>query len=477
MSGTPTTTESSTDKNVKVILAKDKMAASVVIQQPPSGEAPPSVDSIISSLNAAGVVFGINEDLIRSSINEKKYDQPIKIADGTVPEKGHPSTFEYNFETEKSMKPVEDDQGKIDYRAINFIQNAAEGDVLVVKTPPTAGEPGKNILGEEVLGTVGRDIPFKNGKNTKISEDGAKLIATASGAIVILNDKVWVNDITPINGDLDFNVGNINTKGSVRISGNIKAGFSLEIDGDLEVNGNVENSNIKVKGNIFIKGGLIGEGNGKVFADGDITFKFAESQHITAGGSIFAGDEMINCQIKAGNKVELRSKVGKIVGGHIIAQNEVKTAFLGSDAGITTHVTIITETPSEQEITKVNQEIKRLNEDGEKIKKALLGMYKLQMENRLPESQEETLKKLEAFNETLPGNLERLEAHRKLLLEEEEKKEKEKEKKSIIVTNMIYPGVKASFGNVYKEFLDEEGRCEMTLDINHVVISPYTESN
>ena len=58
---------------------------------------------------------------------------------------------------------------------MKYIQNINKGGVLVRKTPPTDGANGKGVNGREVVAPRGRNIPFNNGENTRVSEDGLEL--------------------------------------------------------------------------------------------------------------------------------------------------------------------------------------------------------------------------------------------------------------------------------------------------------------
>lgn len=55
------------------------------------------------------------------------------------------------------------------------------GEVLVEKTPPTAGTPGKDIQGEEVAAEEGKDVELQTGENVTLAEDGLQCTADIYG--------------------------------------------------------------------------------------------------------------------------------------------------------------------------------------------------------------------------------------------------------------------------------------------------------
>lgn len=464
-----TASTESTKKKFQITVSKDSMAVSIIIKKPQSNEFPPSIDEIMSALDSDGLIFGINEEQIRKTLEDNSYNVPVKIADGEKPKKGKNSEFKYSFDTAQSLKPQVDEDGRIDYKNINFIQNIEKDGVLVTRIPVQAGIPGTNVYGKEIKGPDGRELPFKHGVNTAVSNDGNTLIATCSGAIVFLYNKVSVNDVMVIKGDVDFNVGNLDCRGSVRVSGNIKAGFAIKTDGDLEVNGNVEDANLDVQGNIMIKGGFFGKGDGVMKAGGEVYLKFAEGQKIIAGSDIVIGGEAINCHIETQGNVIVKGSKGKIIGGITKAKKEIKACYLGSDSGTLTELSVAYDPELMKRYNACVNEYERITADGKRIKDVLVGLIRLKLDGKLSAEQEDVLKKLKKFKDELPENLRKLEEEKEVIKIELKKLDDAQ----IIAENKVYPGVKATFGLVYREIMDEAERCVIRLDNGKIFISEY----
>lgn len=455
--------------NIKITIAKDNMSATVLIRPGADGEPMPTVDEINEQLNISEIIYGLDKDAIQKIVEEKIYNQPVKIATGKKPERGRSAEFQYKFETQKDLKPQEDEKGNIDYKNINFIQNVGKDDVLATKVPPQPGRKGMTVGGKELSGPMGKDLPFKNGINTTISDDGFTLTANCDGAIVFTHGKISVNDVTMISGDVDFNTGNIDCRGSVRVNGSVRAGFTIKTNGDIEISGNVEDCNMYSKGNILIKGGIIGKGDGEIVADGDITFKFAEGMYLFSKSNIYAGDEIINCKITANNEIIVKSRNGKIIGGDLKARKLIRANDIGTDAGTATIIRVAHDTKLMSRLTEIQKELNRLGEDKLKIKEALGNLYRLEIDNKLSKGQQSVLEKFEDFKKELPQAIEELNKEKL----EVEKGLAELLDARIIVEGKLYSGVRAYFGIVYLEVIESREICELSSDGNRVHVSAY----
>jgi uncharacterized protein (DUF342 family) len=464
-------TQTTTRSRVKITVTRDSMAALMVLYQPQAGEPEADLDAVRAELDRAGVTYGIDEATITQTLDEKIFNTPVKIASGVPPKKGTNASFTYHFDTSSHHSPRVDTEGRVDYKDINFIQNTSAGTVLVTKTSPTPGVPGMSVLGAEVPAPMGRDLPIKHGANTQLSEDGLSLAASASGAIVFVHGEVGVKDVMVINNDVDHTVGNIDCRGSVRVSGHVKAGFCITIDGDLEVSGNVEDCTINAKGNVYIKGGFFGDGKGVIQAGGDIVIKFAEGQRLSSGGNIYVGGELVNCHLLAKGNIWVKGKKGKIVGGEIRAGKEIRAAVIGSDAGTATNLFVAYDHELMQKYWVCLKETNRLKADHERIKEALYGLYRLQLDGKLTADKGAALQKLEEFQNEYPRNLEALQKEKSTI----EEKMREYRDARIIVEDRLYPGVKAYFGVVYREILEESGTCKLVLEGTQVLMTEFKE--
>ena len=201
-------------------------------------------------------------------------------------------------------------------------------------------------------------------------------------------------------------------------------------------------------------------------AGGDITLKYSEGQKIETE-NLYVGGEIINCRILARGKIWVKGKKGKIVGGEVKAGKEIRASVLGTKAGTTTILNVMLDSDLIKKYKIVLEEVERLASDEVRIKEALVALYRLQMDNKLPPDKAQALKELEKFQADLPGNVANLEKQ-KTTIEEELKKYKDT---GIIADEIIYPGVKAYFGLIYHTIYDEAKKCKLTLDGSQILVS------
>ncbi len=460
-------TDTQTRQRAKITVSGDALSATLMLIKPHQDEPPISVEEVTAEIGKAEVIQGIDHEAIEKCVDTQDYHNPVVIARGKKPTKGENSRFEYRFDTSGGGKPKEDEAGRMDYKNISYIQNIEKDAVLVTKIPPAPGVPGVTVKGKELKAPTGADIPFRNGKNTHVSDDGLSLLATKSGAIMYSHGTVAVNDLTIIGGDVDHTTGNIDCRGSVRVTGSIKAGFGVTIDGDLEVRGNVEQCQLKVGGSISVSGGFFGKRSGLMQAGADISVKYAEGQRIVSGGSIKVDNEIINCDIMARESVTVKGKKGKIVGGIVRCRKEVKASFIGSDTGTLTHIHVAYDPQLMKKHRAVLKEIERLDADGERVKEGLYALYRLQQDGKLPPDKKKALAALEEFQKDLPDNQAAMDTEKETI----EEKLREAEDATVVAEDTLYPGVTIHFGIVYKEINKERSNCKITIEDNVVRLS------
>jgi len=204
-------------------------------------------------------------------------------------------------------------------------------------------------------------------------------------------------------------------------------------------------------------------------AGGDITLKFAEGQRITSGNEVHVGGEIINCQLIAKERILVKGRKGKIVGGEVKAGKEIRASVLGSDAGALTHLTVAFDPETMAKLKELDEELKRLDDDGERVKEALYALLRLHMDGKLSTDKQKAMVKLKAFQKELPGNITAVEEQKQqVVLQLAKFKDSQ-----IIAEDTLHSGVKAQFGIVYREFTDDKKRCRLSVDGNKVMVSEF----
>lgn len=464
----------STRRRVRIMLTKDKLKAMVSLCEPQSHEPEITAEEILEALSIAGVSFGIDNEAIENCLSQEDYGNPFMVAQGIPAKKGDDAKIEYMFDTIHEIKPTEDKDGRIDYRNMNFIRNVKKDTVLVKKTPPQIGVNGTGVDGCEIIAPRGRDYFIKAGENTHLSEDKCVLTAETDGAIVFRSSTVSVKEMATISGSVDYKVGNIDCVGSVRISGDVCPGFSVKAGGNIEIQGNIDNAAIEAEGDVIIKGGCRGSDRATpIRAGGDVIIKYAEGQKIYAGRDAIVGGELINCRVIAKERVRVKGRKGKIIGGEIHAGKQIIASIMGSDAGTATVISVAFDEKLMNEYSRITKEIKRLKADSERVRESMTELYRLQLSGKLSSSKREILEKLEDFQNTLPAELEANELERKNI----EARLEELRDASVIAREKIFPGVKIQFGIVYRTIEEEIIKRKMILSDRQVVTTELTRED
>ena len=247
----------------------------------------PTAGALVYCLNKKGVRYGIKTDIVGSVVRDVVFDKEVVIAEGKNPTAGQDAKIAMEVDIDHNFRPQQKTDGTVDYRNINTITQIKNGQVIAKKIPATKGEPGWSVTGQEIEPTPGNDVKFTGGKNTRISDDGAYLLATKNGYVFKEGEVIHVGDVLPIPKDVDFSVGNIKYTGDVHIKGGVMPGFTVETEGNILINGQVESARVLSRnGNVEIQKGIIGKGDTFVSGKNGIKTEFVQEAVLGSEGTI-----------------------------------------------------------------------------------------------------------------------------------------------------------------------------------------------
>lgn len=322
------------DALMSVDITDQEMKAWLYASPPGPGGADLSADMIISFLRNNRVVAGIDEQRVKDYQDMPVYKQNYLVAEGIKPQDGSDAKILYNFETDRTkIKLKESASGKVDFKELNLVQNVVEGQPLAQKVLAERGKGGKTVTGKYLEAKNGKDIPLPLGKNTRLAEDNLTIVAETNGQVLILNNKINVEPVLNIEGDVSLKTGHIMFLGTVFISGNVEDGFSVKASGNIEVKGTVGKSDLDAEGDIIVGQGIAGKGEGFVHAGKSIWSKFIENTRVEAGEFVIVSDGIINSQVSANRKILCQGKRAAIIGGVLSAAEEIHAKTLGSLGG------------------------------------------------------------------------------------------------------------------------------------------------
>lgn len=310
-----------------VTIAKNKLSASLRL----SDDDRPTAVEIRKALQARGVTYGYLEDIIERIAANPVPGAEYEVAVGVPPEQGEDASVEYFFRTGKpELAPKILDDGRADYFDLGVVENVHKGFVLARKTPAIPGIPGKSVMGDEIPPRAVKEINFRLGKGVELSPTALEVVATDAGQPTLSRGILSVSNTFVVEGDVDFSVGNINFDGNVEVQGTVGMHFHVRAKGNITVQGTVEGGILEATGFIMVVGGV--RQRSALRADGDIQVRFLEYSVARTPGNLYVKDDMVFSEVDVGGHVEIE---GSLVGGSCKAESYVKVANLGSKAGAT----------------------------------------------------------------------------------------------------------------------------------------------
>jgi len=446
-----------------VELSRDKMKATVKYDTR-GGARLPTREMVKEALKEAGVVYGIEEENIEKGIGSLT---PFVAAEGQMPINGENAYIDRKFDLGIQGRPVVDEYDKVDYKDLNLFVLAKENQTLAIRIPQTKGKAGKNVLGEVVPAQNGRPIPMPEGKNTKVVGEH-RLIATVNGQIVDKGSRISIDPRLTIKGSVGVSTGDIEFDGTVSIGGNVEQGFKVKATGDIEIKGSIQGAEVSGR-NVYISGGITGAERVKVYAQRDVRTAFAENALIEAGKDVYISDIAFHSQIRAGKRVIMEDKHGQIIGGQVIAGEEISLKVIGNTAFVVTRVTVGIDPTLQREYQELRKSYKESKRRLTQITQTLNTLSKIDI-NKLPRERVEMITKLTRSQFPLAGQIKREE---KRIIEIEEQLGNMKKGK-IRVSGTIYPGTRLSVNNILKNIQTEYKHCTIYLNAeNEVEVGPY----
>lgn len=445
-----------------VELARDKMKATIRYDTR-EGARLPTKEMVMTALEEAGVVYGIDEESIEIGIRSLS---PFVAAEGLLPVAGENAYIDRKFDLGVKGRPVVDEYDKVDYKDLNLFVLAKENQTLAIRVPQTKGTPGKNILGEVVPAQNGRPVPMPEGKNTKAVGD--RLIATVNGQIVDKGNRISIDPKLEIKGSVGVSTGDVEFDGSIKINGDVDYGFTVKATGDIEIKGSVNGAIITGR-NVYISGGVTGADRAKVFAEHDVRTAFAENAFIEAGNDIFISDIALHSHIRAGKRIIMEDKHGQITGGHAVAGESISVKIIGNEAFVVTRVSVGVDPTLQKEYQDLKKSYKESRRRLTHITQTLNTLSKIDI-NKLPPERVESINALTRSQFPLAGQIKRNE---KRILEIEAKLAEMKNGK-IRVSDIIYPGTRLAVNSVLKSIQSDYRRCTISLnDLGEIEVGPY----
>lgn len=292
-------------------------------------------ETLFLHLFKAGIIYGIDEDAVNIVVKGICREDCIVIARGTKAESGVDGSYEFFFRTEVSKKPVILEDGSVDYKNIDWMENVKKNQKIAYYHEAQEGKEGRTVTGKAIPSRKGKELRMLAGKGFELLSDRKTYVAAKTGKIEFVNDKIMITDLLELD-DVTISTGNIQFDGSVHIRGNVGKGVSISATKDIIVDGFVEAADLSAEGDIILKKGCNASGQGKITSGKDLMARFLEGARIHTKGSVKI-NYCMNCEIYAENMIEV---TGMMAGGTSYAGGGIEVMDIGNYTGIRTRVKV-----------------------------------------------------------------------------------------------------------------------------------------
>ena len=398
------------DVVIGVDVTKDELKGSIIVSPPSMSGSEASPDMIKRALLAQGVIEPcINEEKISEFVDHPVYNIPYEVASAVMPVDGHDAYISYNFETDtKNLKAKVSETGNINYKELNQIQNVIAGQPLAQKIAAERGKGGKTLFGRYLEAKNGKDIQIQLGQNVSFDRDGVTIKADIDGEVMLINGKISVEPIKYLDA-VNVKTGDIKFVGTVVIKGNVEEGYKVEAT-NIEVNGIVDKSRLEATGNIIVRQGIFGKGEGYIKAGKSLWAKFINETTVEVEENVTVYDSIVNSNVTAMKNIVVRGKKAQIIGGHLLATEEICAKKIGSPGGGTE---TILEVGIDPRAKKRLEYLQKMQADSTKeLEKNELDIQNLEQQKKLrkklPQEKEDKLRTLKEKNDQITNELDEM---------------------------------------------------------------------
>lgn len=416
---------------------------------------------LLNWLKTQGVVFGIlQEEVADICRNLGSFsNQQVLIAQGKSPQSGTDGTIEYTFNDDSKNAPKELQGGKVDFKETARISNVVKGECIAKRILATVGTEGMNIKGETIKAKDGKEARFSIGKNVVPDKEKMSLYAALDGMVSMTDgNRINVFPVYQVNGDVDYEIGNIDFVGNVVIRGNVLPGFKVKATGDIRITGSVEAATIISEGSITISGGILGQNKASITAGTELNSSFIQDAEVKSGDRVVT-QSIMHSTVQSGRTVDCTRSKGLIVGGRIQAGEAVIARNIGNSLSMPTVVEVGVPPEIRNELSECKEHLIELSEQSDKTKKALDLLNQMAAQGQLPQDKLMMRVKL---NNTFKQHKEEMEKIKERIMEIE-KALLELEQSKIDVQNMIFGGVKLVIGRHIKYINEPLSRSRFRL--------------
>lgn len=238
------------------------------------------------------------------------------------------------------------DSDRVDYYEMANYIIAEPGDIIAKKKIAIEGSDGISIYGEVEVVEKGFDISLVLEGDIEIKQEDTDIyyIAKSKGIVLYEKRKLILSEIFRVEGDVDFNTGNVYFEKSVVVYGNVKCGFKVEAGNYIIIYGTVEDgATLFAGGDIDVTDGIVGNST-VVRSFGNINCGYIQNAIIKSKRNIEVQRSVLGATLYAHGRIYINGKklsgknIGVFSGSTCYSFHSVIAESIGS---FTNHTRII----------------------------------------------------------------------------------------------------------------------------------------
>jgi len=373
------------DGNIEITVSADMMTATATLY-PPIGDGAPLTPDYAAELLAR---MGIHSGLLWDELSERIFDvnadrrviRDVVVARGSPPVSEHPEHIVVDDRFLPGFRPVSDEEHTVDWKAISQVLVVKQGEGIGRVIPRRDGANGCDVTGNPIAFGKDQVTTYALGKN--VERDGDDIRAVCDGRVTLDGQRISVEEVLVIKGDVDYRVGHIMFPGDVVIEGGVAAGFKVYSGGSISIKETMDAFDVSAKRDLICAQGIIGKDLGQVRVGGSLKAKFIENARVAVRGDVEVPGSIVGSSIYTLGRLAMGDK-GRIVGGEAFATHGVSCGFLGGGTKPVTIVNVGIDFTIQQKLEQANaalraltvrlarlQNVRKLRPDDEPLAKAV----------------------------------------------------------------------------------------------------------
>ncbi|USN98334.1 MAG: DUF342 domain-containing protein [Phycisphaeraceae bacterium] len=350
-------------ERISVTIERGGLSCTVIVRSGPESTLPTEADILaqleVQHIHPSRILGGVVADLLARAAAEPGADQSEVVAQGQPAEHGRSAEFTLDPAIRAQLDAIQlrrdrleempagklnaktaggqtSEQDAVDFRSQSAFVVVQKGDHIGQIVPGVEGTDGIDVRGHVIQAKKGRSMSVKLGESLRA--EGSEVIAQTSGVLRYQIDRVEIDPVLEIRGDVDFETGNIDFPGCVNVSGGVKDHFVVRAGGTVTVHKLVEAAEFYTSSAVVLTQGMAGRGMGRLEIGGDLHTGYLDGVAGKVSGNLYVKREIKECRLCVERRVVCPD--GTVYGGQLVSRQSVDIGVIGGPGGVETEVVV-----------------------------------------------------------------------------------------------------------------------------------------